>query len=180
MLLPHLLCRSSGAKQSAAKAAPGRAVYGTAEAVPHNHRPAHGIGFVGRGFSRDNRPLEETGLQPLELRESFVQRYYQLFPTMRGGVISARLCRQPNIASRTRDIVFWATSRALSEPSSIIRKTLSGCATNSSRRARIGSIHLIRLSAIAVLHSMQPIPAVRQPSADHFNVSGGENSLCQS
>src|SRR5216683_3348519 len=39
---------------------------------------------------------------------------------------------------------------------------------------------LNRLSAIAALHSMQPMPAVRQPSADHFSVSGGENSLCQS
>src|SRR5882762_779306 len=83
-------------------------------------------------------------------------------------------------ASRTRDIVFCATSRAFVDRLSIMRKTLSGCAANSSRRARIGSIHLIRLSAIAVLHSMQPIPAVRQPSADHFSVSGGENSLCQS
>src|SRR6266850_274198 len=63
---------------------------------------------------------------------------------------------------------------------SIMRKTLSGCAANSSRRARIGSIHLIRLSAISFLQSMQPILAVRQPSADHFSVSGGENSLCQS
>ena len=44
----------------------------------------------------------------------------------------------------------------------------------------MGAIHLIKLSAIAALHSMQPMPAVRQPSADHFSVSGGENSLCQS
>jgi len=119
-------------------------------------------------------------LKPCPTKIGPLRQSRQLLPTIRCGVISARLFCHPKTASRTRDIVFWATSRAFSEPSSIMRRTWSGWAANSSRRARIGSIHLIRLSAIAVLHSMQPIAAVRQPSADHASVSGGENSLCQS
>src|SRR5216683_6260941 len=132
--------------------------------------------IVGRGFSRDIQSFYEQGFSP----EFSPQEYLQLFSTTRGAVISARLSLQLNTASRTRAIVFCATSRAFAEPSSIICRTLPGCAAYSSRRARTGSIHLIRLSAIAILHSMQPIPALRQPSADHTSVSGGENNLCQS
>src|SRR5216683_4814807 len=132
--------------------------------------------IVGRGFSRDIQSFYEQGFSP----EFSPQEYFQLFATTRGAATSARFSFQLNTASRTRAIVFCATSRAFTEPSSRIRKTLSGCAAYSSRRARTGSIHLIRLSAIAILHSMQPIPALRHPAADQDNVSGGENNLCQS
>src|ERR1700687_6074576 len=77
-------------------------------------------------------------------------------------------------------MVFTAATRARLEPASISSSTRFGFFSYSTRRSRIGAIHLIKLSAMAALHSMQPMPAVRQPSADHFSVSGGENSLCQS
>ena len=89
--------------------------------------------------------------------------------------------QKPLSRTRTHRLFCATLARLGREPSSIIAGPFwSGCAAYSSRRARIGSIHLIRLSAIAVLHSMQPIPAVRQPSAAHLSVSGGENNLCQS
>src|SRR6202047_2445464 len=94
--------------------------------------------------------------------------------------ISLRFLSQPKTASRTRVNVCCAMRRAFCEPWSITSSTRFWFFSYSARHSRTGVIHLIKLSAIAALHSMQPMPAVRQPSADHFNVSGGENSLCQS
>src|SRR6516162_1573078 len=98
--------------------------------------------------------------------------------------ISPRLEDQWEIESRTRHMVCLANSRALAEPASRISSTRLGCCSQSRRRARMGSIHLIRLSAMAALHSMQPMPAVVQPlrtqSRRPGSRSGVEKSLCQS
>src|SRR3984893_4991926 len=126
--------------------------------------------------------LRDSSLCPLrsELGELCAKSFSYAPAAVPPPEISLRFFSQPKTASRTRVIVFTASTQARFEPESISSSTRFVFFSYSTRRSRIGAIHLIKLSAIAALHSMQPIPAVRQPSADHFSTSGGENSLCQS
>src|SRR5215469_6756128 len=98
--------------------------------------------------------------------------------------ISRPLAVQWKTDSRTRFIVCFADSRAFVEPRSRTSSTRLGCCSWSSRRARMGSIHLMRFSAMAALHSMQPMPALVQPLRTHSRRPGSrtgvEKSLCQS
>src|SRR4029077_11017915 len=95
---------------------------------------------------------------------------------------SFRFFSQPKTASRTRPIVSCATVRAFFEPASKISSTCFGFFSYFTLRSRTGAIHLIRFSAMAALHSMQPIPAVVHPCRTHSSRPGSaaENSLCQS
>src|ERR1700693_6009818 len=71
----------------------------------------------------------------------------------RDGARLARSFSQPKTDSRTRDIVFFATPRALPEPRSNNSSTSPGFAAYCSRRSRTGAIHSISASAIKPLHS---------------------------
>src|SRR5262249_55015276 len=66
--------------------------------------------------------------------------------------------------SHTAVIVRSASSRPFREPSRMISRTSFGRVSYPRRRSCIGSSTASTLSVIHVLHSIQPIPAERQPS----------------
>src|SRR5215471_1731952 len=89
-----------------------------------------------------------------------------------------RTCRhQIFTAFRTSAIVSAATALALLAPSFKTSRTSSGCFSSSCRRAVNGSRRFCRLVNSRILHSMQPIPAVRQPWSTHAKVSMSEKTL---
>src|SRR5260370_22389664 len=66
----------------------------------------------------------------------------------------------PNTPSLTRSMVPFPTARALFDPGSKIYRTPLGSFSHFTRHTCTSTIHMIKFSAIAALHSMQPIPAV--------------------
>src|ERR1035441_10369393 len=82
--------------------------------------------------------------------------------------------------SRTSCMVAPATSRARAEPASRISQARRGLSSYFLRRSCIGLRIFTTVSATQPLHSMQPIPAERQPSYTFAIVSLVLNILCRS
>ena len=83
-------------------------------------------------------------------------------------------------ASRASTMVASATARAFVEPASKMSHASLGFASYCCLRSCIGPSTRHRLSAAHVLHSMQPIPALRQPSYTLAIVSALLKILCRS
>src|SRR5271169_1810933 len=84
------------------------------------------------------------------------------------------------MALRTSSIVAPAISRARAEPASRISQARRGLSSYFLRRSCMGLRILTSASAAQLLHSMQPIPAERQPSYTLAIVSLLLNILCRS
>src|SRR3954462_4412725 len=75
------------------------------------------------------------------------------------------------MASRTCSIVFSAAASALREPASRISHAAWGFASYFRRRSWMGASFAMSESAAQLLHSMHPMPALRQPSYTLVSVS---------
>src|SRR3954471_1970500 len=84
------------------------------------------------------------------------------------------------MASRTCSMVFSAAASALREPASRISHAALGFASYCRRRSWIGASLAMSESAAQPLHSMHPMPALRQPSYTLVSVSLLEKILCRS
>src|SRR5260370_1091672 len=144
--------------------------------------PSCFLPFFCRGVSLD-RFFSLSSLWPLRSQRPLCKFRISFFYAFAADPpISFLFLLHPNTASLTRSMVPCATARALFEPASKISRTPLGSFSHFTRRSRTGAIHLIKFSAIAALHSMQPIPAVVHPWRTHSSRPGSsaENSLCQS
>src|SRR3954463_13788384 len=84
------------------------------------------------------------------------------------------------IDARTSAIVLAEALRACSDPASRISQASLGFSSNFLRRSWIGFSNCTSASAAQLLHSMQPIPADRQPSYTFARVSLLLKILCRS
>src|SRR5207302_3842200 len=84
------------------------------------------------------------------------------------------------IAARASFMVSPADCRARSEPASRISQASRGFSSNFFLRSCIGFSNSTSASAAQLLHSMQPMPAVRQPSFTLAMVSLLLKILCRS
>src|SRR5229473_8477656 len=167
----YLFCRASSARFF--PLAPGR---GFPRPSPSSCFPASPFLLLSFADQRSDWPDDE------KTKERFLASFEVTLVSHAPLATSFLFLSQPKTASRTRCIVSCATTRAFFEPSSKIFSTPFGSFSHFTLRSRTGAIHLIKFSAMAALHSMQPIPAVVHPCRTHSSRPGScaENSLCQS